>query len=377
MNIQMVDLKGQYLKIKEEVDSEIQKVIDGTAFINGPTVREFASDLAEYLGVNHVIPCANGTDALQIAMMAYGFERGSEILVPSWTYVATVEVIALLGYKPVFVEVNPDTFNIDLDDMEKKITDRTVAIVPVHLYGQCADMEALLAIAKSYELVVMEDTAQALGADYQFSDGRTAKAGTIGELGTTSFFPSKNLGCFGDGGALMCNDDDLAKQLRMIANHGQSRKYYNDTIGVNSRLDTIQAAILKVKLRHLDSYAAARNDAANFYDKRLGALDGVTVPERAQNSSHVFHQYTTKLASGIDRDLLKQKLQERGIPSMIYYPVPNHLQEAYAYFGYKEGDMPVTESLSKCVLSLPIHTEMTEEIQQHIIRNFEECLGEL
>lgn len=365
------------MKIKDEVDAEMQKVIDQTAFINGPMVKEFATDLSEYLGAQHVIPCANGTDALQIAMMVYGWEKDSEVLVPSWTYVATVEVIALLGLKPVFVEVDPETFNIDLQDLEKKITKKTVAIVPVHLYGQCAEMESIMTIANAHDLVVMEDTAQALGADYTFSNGTKVKAGTIGHIGTTSFFPSKNLGCFGDGGALMCNDDDLARQLRMIANHGQSKKYHNTTIGVNSRLDTLQAAVLKVKLKHLDEYAAARNAAATFYDEKLATMDHVTAPKRAAHSNHVFHQYTMKLDTNIDRDALKSKLQERGIPSMVYYPIPNHLQEAYAYFGYSEGDLPVTEALSSCVLSLPIHTEMTEEIQQYIIGNFEECLREL
>jgi UDP-2-acetamido-2-deoxy-ribo-hexuluronate aminotransferase len=374
MGIAMVDLKGQYEKIKAEVDQAIQQVIDGTAFINGPAVKSFAADLESYLEVDHVIPCANGTDALQIAMMALEIERGSEVLVPSWTYVATVEVIALLGYLPVFVEVEPDSFNIDIDDLRKKISSKSKAIAPVHLYGQCANMDEILEIARQFGLKVIEDTAQALGAKHISKAGVIKRAGTIGDIGTTSFFPSKNLGCFGDGGAIMTNDKELASKMRMIANHGQKRKYYNELAGVNSRLDTIQAAILSVKLKHLDEYAAARNQVADRYDEAFAMLDTVETPFRSSFSDHVFHQYTLKLAKGINRDMLQSDLKELGIPSMIYYPIPNHLQPAYSSFGYKKGDLLVTEGLSKRVLSLPIHTEMGNETQSVIIDGFKECL---
>jgi dTDP-4-amino-4,6-dideoxygalactose transaminase len=370
-DIQMVDLKGQYNKIKTEVLSEIEKVIDSSAFINGPAVKEFASDLEKYLGVKHVIPCANGTDALQIALMAYDFPKGSEILVPSWTYVATVEVIALLGYKPVFVEVDSESFNIDITDLKEKKTANTVAIVPVHLYGQCAAMEEIMDFARAENLVVMEDTAQALGAEYTFTSGKILKAGTISDVGTTSFFPSKNLGCFGDGGAIMTNDDDLAARLRMIANHGQRQKYVNESIGVNSRLDTLQAAILKVKLKHLDHYAMARNEVAKYYDEAFQGVEGITTPFRSAFSTHVFHQYTVKLPVDVDRDAFQSKLKEHGIPTMVYYPIPNHLQKAYSYFGNKKGDLPITEELSKRVISLPIHTEMQRETQDFIIKKIE------
>lgn len=365
MNIQMVDLKSQYLKIKDEVDKAVLNCIDSTAFINGPSVNEFVADLAKYVNSRHVIPCANGTDALQIAMMALGLKRGDEIIVPTFTYVATAEVIALLGLIPVLVDVHPDTFMLDIDDVAAKITDKTKAIVPVHLYGQCADMESLISLAKSRQLFIIEDTAQAIGASYTFSDGQTKKAGVMGDIGCTSFFPSKNLGCFGDGGAIFTSDDEYAKQIKMIANHGQERKYYHDVVGVNSRLDTLQAAILKVKLQHLDSYAISRNEAADFYDDNLSVLaEELTIPARVPNSTHVFHQYTLKIKNG-KRDQLKDFLQKNGIPTMIYYPLPLHFQKAYQ----QAGSFPVAEALCKEVLSLPMHTEMSEQELKFIVEN--------
>lgn len=363
----MVDLVGQYAKIKEEVKSEIDKVLESATFINGPVVHEFQANLEEYLGAKHVIPCANGTDALQIIMMAYDFPKGAEVLVPSFTYVATVEVIALLGFKPVFVEVYPDTFNIDIEDLESKITDKSVAIVPVHLYGQCADMDGLMEVAKKNKLKVFEDTAQAIGAEYTSADGKVFKAGTIGDAGATSFFPSKNLGAYGDGGTIMTNDDGLAAKLRMIVNHGQSKRYYHDSIGVNSRLDSMQAAVLKVKLKYLDGYNKARYQVASRYSEGFSKTDWITTPVESQFSTHVYHQYTLKLADGVDRNALVNHLAAHDTPAMIYYPVPNHLQKAYSYYGYKEGDMPNTEDLCSRVVSLPIHTEMTDEQQSFII----------
>lgn len=365
--IRMVDLVGQYNKIKEEVKSEIEKVLDSAAFINGPAVQDFQQSLEKYLDVKHVIPCANGTDALQCIMMAYGFPRGAEILVPSYTYVATVEVIALLGFKPVFVEVYPDTFNIDIEDLESKITDKSVAIVPVHLYGQCADMERVINVAKTHGLRFFEDTAQAIGAEYTFQNGSVSKAGTIGDAGATSFFPSKNLGAYGDGGAIMTNDDELAAKLRMIVNHGQSKRYYHDSIGVNSRLDSLQAAILNVKLKHLNEYNSARYEVASRYSESFAKTDWITPPVESNFTTHVYHQYTVKLEDGIDRDGLVNYLASFEIPSMIYYPVPNHLQKAYSYYGYKSGDFPVTEDLCSRVVSLPIHSEMSSEQQEYII----------
>ncbi|MFT6054717.1 MAG: dTDP-4-amino-4,6-dideoxygalactose transaminase [Roseivirga sp.] len=367
--IQMVDLIGQYAKIKEEVNIEINKVLENATFINGPSVHEFQKALEAYLGVKHVIPCANGTDALQVIMMAYDFPKGAEVIVPSFTYVATVEVIALLGLTPVFVEVYPDTFNIDIEDLKSKITDKTVAIAPVHLYGQCAHMELIMEISNKLGLKVFEDTAQAIGADYVFSDGRKAKAGTIGHAGATSFFPSKNLGAYGDGGAIMTNDDELAKKLRMIVNHGQSERYYHDSIGVNSRLDGIQAAILKVKLQHLDDYNEARQVVAKRYDEAFASTDEITTPITADYTNHVYHQYTVKLKDAPKREALNKFLAGKQIPSMIYYPVPNHLQKAYSYYGYKEGDMANTEDLCSRVISFPIHTEMEENQQNFIIDN--------
>lgn len=372
--IQMVDLKAQYKRIKHEVDQAIQEVIDTTAFINGPAVSRFQKELENYLSVKHVIPCANGTDALQIAMMALGFKPGDEVITASFTYVATAEVIALLGLKPVLVDVNPETFNIDPEAVEKAITPKTVAIVPVHLFGQCAPMEALLEIAQKHNIHLIEDTAQAIGSEYRFSDGRVQKAGTIGTIGATSFFPSKNLGCYGDGGALFTNNDELAAKVRMIANHGQSVRYYHDEVGVNSRLDTIQAAVLSVKLRELDQYAARRRALADAYDAAFGHSGKLITPVRAPFSTHVFHQYTLQ-THGVDRDAMKAFLEERGVPAMIYYPVPLHMQKAYIDPRYKEGDFPVTEQLCKTVISLPMHTEMQAEQLQHIIHTVNQFLN--
>lgn len=363
--IQMVDLKSQYEKIKTEVDAAIMQVIENTAFINGPEVKAFQAELEDYLKVKHVIPCANGTDALQIAMMALGLKPGDEVITANFTYVATAEVIALLGLTPVLVDVLPDTFDIDLAAVEKAITPKTKAIVPVHLFGQCADMEALMNLAKKHNLFVIEDTAQAIGADYTYSDGSKHKAGTMGTVGCTSFFPSKNLGCYGDGGAIYTNDDTLAKSIRMIANHGQSVQYYHDSIGVNSRLDSIQAAILRIKLRELDGYAKARNAAAAYYDKAFANHPKVKTPARAKNSTHVFHQYTLQL-KGVDRAALKDYLASKDIPAMIYYPVPLHLQKAYTDARYKAGDFPVTEQLCATVISLPMHTELDAETLKYI-----------
>lgn len=364
--IQMVDLKGQYEKIKDEVNQGIQDCIDATAFINGPAVMEFQKDFENYLQVKHVIPCANGTDALQIAMMALGLKPGDEVIVPAFTYVATAEVIGLLGLKPVMVDVDADTFNIEIEDLEKYVTANTKAIVPVHLYGQSADMEKVMKFAEKHNLFVIEDNAQAIGADYTFADGTSKKTGTIGHIGCTSFFPSKNLGCYGDGGALMTNDDELAAKIRMIANHGQEKKYYHKVLGCNSRLDTIQAAVLKVKLKHLDEYSAARNKMANYYDEHLKDIDAIEIPVRASDSNHVFHQYTLKIKNG-KRDDLQAYLKEKGIPSMIYYPLPLYRQEAFQQYVEDGFSHPVTEDLCKEVLSLPVHTEFDQEVQDYII----------
>ncbi len=367
----MVDLHTQYQRIKYEIDQAIQEVLDSTAFIQGEQVQQFAELLAKYNDVEYIIPCANGTDALQIAMMALDYKPGDEIILPVHTYVATAEVIALLGLTPVFTEVDGDTFNIDVNQLENKITARTKAIVPVHLYGQCADMEPLLNIARKHRLDVIEDAAQALGAVYTFSNGRQMRAGTMGTIGTTSFFPSKNLGCYGDGGALFARDEQLAKKIKMIANHGQIKKYQHDIIGINSRLDTLQAAILKVKLKYLDQYTEARNKAADFYSEQLKNLKGLQIPLRAKNSTHVFHQYTLKIGEG-RRDSLKKHLEDKGVPTMIYYPIPLHLQKAYRKEGIGEGSFPLTESLSREVLSLPIHTEMEEEQLYYIADSIKE-----
>ncbi len=366
MKIQMVDLKGQYLKIKEDVDISIQECINSTAFINGPAVKEFQQDFEKYLGVKHVIPCANGTDALQIAMMALNLQPGDEVICPAFTYVATAEVIGLLGLKPVMVDVNEDTFDIQLENLEKYLTAKTKAIVPVHLYGQSADMEKILEFAEEHNLFVIEDNAQAIGSDYTFSDGTVKKTGTIGHIGCTSFFPSKNLGCYGDGGALMTNDDDLAFKIRMIANHGQEKKYYHKVLGCNSRLDTIQAAVLKVKLKHLDEYSASRNRMADYYDTNLAGIAEIQTPKRAVNSTHVFHQYTLRVKNG-KRDELQKYLAEKNIPSMVYYPLPLYKQEAFLQYVGEGFNLPVTEQLCKEVISLPVHTEFDQEVLDIII----------
>lgn len=363
--IAMVDLKGQYEKIKPEIDQAISEVINSTAFINGPAVKAFQEDLETYLGVRHVIPCANGTDALQVAMMALGIQPGDEVITTNFTFIATAEVIALLGYTPVVVDVDPGTFNIDPQSVRNAITPRTRAIVPVHLFGQCADMDAMMEIAREFDLFVIEDACQAIGADYIFADGTRKKAGTIGHVGCTSFFPSKNLGCYGDGGAIFTNDDELAKQLRVVVNHGMTVRYYHDFIGVNSRLDSIQAAVLKVKLARLDAYAEARNHAATFYDNAFRGNPKLKIPARFPKSTHVFHQYTL-VTEGIDRSALQEFLSKKDVPAMIYYPVPLHLQKAYLDPRYKEGDFPVTEHLCQTVISLPMHTELDEEQLAHI-----------
>jgi len=359
--IRMVDLQGQYHKIKPEVDAAMAEVVENTQFIKGPQLKKFEDNLAKYLDVKHVIGCANGTDALQIAMMALGLEPGDEVITPVFTYAATVEVVALLRLVPVFVEVHADTFNINTDKIEAAITPKTKAIVPVHLYGQCADMEKILAIAKKHNLYVIEDAAQAIGADYTFSNGEKKKSGTMGTVGCTSFFPSKNLGCFGDGGAMFTNDDALAEKLKMVANHGQSVQYKFDEVGVNSRLDTLQAAVLDVKLKYLDEYADARRKCADFYDAAFTGIEGLATPVRSTFSTHVFHQYTLTLKKG-NRDELRKYLSDLGIPTMVYYPSPIHLQKAYNPLNlWKEGDFSLSENLCKTVVSLPIHTEFNEE----------------
>lgn len=366
--IQMVDLKRQYARIKAEVDEAIQGVITDAAFINGKPVENFSQHLAEYLGAKHVIPCANGTDALQIAMMALDLQPGDEVITPSFTYIATTEVIALLRLKPVFVDVDPDTFCIDPESIRKAITPRTKAIVPVHLYGQSADMEAILKIAEEHGLFVIEDNAQAIGATTRFSDGQTRKTGTMGHIGCTSFFPSKNLGCYGDGGALCTNDDQLASKIRMIANHGQSKRYYHDVVGCNSRLDTIQAAVLDIKLRQLDAYNEARRKAAAFYTQAFANNPAIKTPVIAENNTHVFHQYTLQL-NGVDRDGLVDYLATVGIPAMIYYPVPAHRQKMFSFLNLPSVDLPVTDLLTGKVISLPIHTELDQEQLDHIIHH--------
>jgi UDP-2-acetamido-2-deoxy-ribo-hexuluronate aminotransferase len=366
--IQMVDTKTQYQKIKPEVDKAVMDVMESTAFINGKAVQDFAAHLSSYMGTKHTIPCANGTDALQIAMMALGLEPGDEVITPSFTYIATTEVIALLRLTPVFVEVDADTFCMDPVALEKAITPKTKLIVPVHLYGQAAPMAEIMAIAKKYKLHVLEDNAQAIGCDYIFPDGTKKKTGTIGHIGSTSFYPSKNLGAFGDGGALFTDDDELAAKMRMIANHGQSKRYYHDVVGCNSRLDTIQAAILDIKLKHLDEYAAARKTVADFYDKAFAGNSKIKTPSRAAYSTHVFHQYTLVL-EGASRDGLNTFLAEKSIPSMIYYPVAGHKQKMFAHFKVDSQVMPVTDWLTERVISLPVHTEMDEEQLNFITSN--------
>ncbi len=370
MKIEMVDLKGQYAKIQHEIDEAVLNTIRDAAFINGPEVTEFTKNLSAYLNGAFVIPCANGTDALQIAMMALGLEPGDEIIVPSFTYVATAEVIGLLNLKPIMVDVDPIHFNITRKNFEQAITSKTKAIVPVHLFGQCADMEPILALAKEHNLFVIEDTAQAIGAVYTFKDGTQKQAGTMGDIGCTSFFPSKNLGCYGDGGAIYTNNPDLAEKIKMIANHGQVKKYVHKYVGVNSRLDTIQAAILNIKLKHLDAYSKARRDAADRYDTLLAGINELVTPVRAKNSTHVFHQYTMQVKNG-KRDALKKYLENAGIPAMVYYPVPLNEQEAYKTIGAVIGDLDTTEALCKSVLSLPMHTELTEAQQIFITEHIQ------
>lgn len=357
----MVDLKGQYQKIKNDVDASIAEVLDATTFINGPQVHRFQENLEAYLDVKHVIPCANGTDALQIAMMGLDLEPGDEVITADFTFAATVEVIALLKLTPVLVDVDPKTFNIDVDAIKKAITPKTKAIVPVHLFGQCANMEAIMEIAQAHNLFVIEDNAQAIGATYTYKDGRKTKVGTIGHVASTSFFPSKNLGCYGDGGAIFTNDDALAHTIRGIVNHGMYKRYHHDVVGVNSRLDSIQAAVLDVKLRYLDAYNAARLKAANAYDRAFEGHDRIVVPYReGSEDNHVFHQYTLKV-KGVNRDALVEHLNGKGIPCGVYYPIPLHLQKAYKDSRYKEEDFVVTNQLVKEVISLPMHTELDEE----------------
>ena len=373
-NLQMVDLKRQYHKIKPEIDAAIMNVVESTAYINGPDVNHFATELATYLGVKHVIPCANGTDALQIALMALGLQPGDEVITASYTYIATVEVVALLRLKPVFVDVDPDTFTMNIDGVKKAITSKTKAIIPVHLYGQSANMEPLMALAKEHNIPLIEDNAQAIGSSYTFSDGTTKKTGAMGLIGCTSFFPSKNLGGYGDGGAIFTSDDALAEQLKMIANHGQKTRYYHEMVGCNSRLDTIQAAILRIKLRHLDEYCNARRAAADYYDAAFKGHAGIVTPFRAPYTNHVFHQYTLQLKN-VNRDDVQKRLAEKNIPSMIYYPVPCHKQNMLKDYGVANTYLPVTDMLQDCVISLPMHTELTTEELSFITNGLLEIIG--
>lgn len=373
-NIQMVDLISQYNDIKEEVNRAIEGVLESATFINGPEVVAFQQELENYLKVKHVIPCANGTDALQIALMALDLQPGDEVITPSFTYIATTEVMALLGLKPVFVEVDPDTFCLKHADIEAAITPKTKAIVPVHLYGQAAPMNEIMAIANKHNLFVVEDNAQAIGCDYYHTDTEIAKTGTIGHIGCTSFFPSKNLGCYGDGGALCTNDDNLAAKIRMIANHGQSKRYYHDVVGCNSRLDSIQAAVLRVKLRKLNDYNDRRRRVADKYDAFLTQFPQVKTPVRALNSKHVFHQYTLQL-NGLDRDALQAYLASHNIPSMIYYPVPAHRQKMFSQFNSAATELPITDWLTERVISLPVHTEMEDEQQDYILEKIAEFIS--
>lgn len=372
-NIQMVDLKGQYTKIKEDVDKAILDVVESAAFIRGPEVKEFQSNLEKYLEVKHVIPCANGTDALQIALMALGLKPGDEVITSDFTFAATVEVIGLLQLKPVLVDVDSHTFCIDVEKIKKVITSKTKAIVPVHLFGQCANMEEIMEVAQQHNLFVVEDNAQAIGAEYTFDNGEVKKAGTIGHIGTTSFFPSKNLGCYGDGGALFTNDDKLAEICNSIVNHGMGERYYYERLGVNSRLDTIQAAILNVKLNFLDEYSKSRNIAAEYYDKAFENVEQIKTPVRNPKSTHVFHQYTL-VGCGVDHFELQNFLKERGIPCMIYYPVPLHTQEAYKTADMKDDDFEITNALCKSVFSLPMHTELKEEELKYITDSVKEFI---
>lgn len=367
----MVDLQKQYQDIKEEVDSAIQEVINNCTFINGPSVKQFQANLEKYLHVKHVIPCGNGTDGLQVSLMALDLQPGDEVITTTFTFIATAEVIALLKLTPVLVDVDPDTFNISISAVEKAVTNKTKAIIPVHLFGQCVDMESLMKIAEKHNLHIVEDACQAIGADYHFSNGEVKKAGTMGIIGCTSFFPSKNLGCYGDGGAVFTNDDILAKKLRGIVNHGMFVRYYHDIVGVNSRLDSIQAAILDVKLKRLDDYIKRRNAAASFYNQVFANHENIVIPQRHKKSTHVFHQYTLVLKN-VDRDKVVAYMKEQEIPVMIYYPVPLHLQKAYEYLSYKKGDLPVSEAFSESVISLPMHTELDDEqlnyITSHLLK---------
>lgn len=365
MNIQMVDLKGQYQKIKQEVDARVQGVIESAAFINGPEVKRFEAELAQYLNVKHVIPCANGTDALQVALMALGLKPGDEVITTTFTFIATAEVIALLGLKPVLVDCDEDTFLISTEAIENAITDKTKAIIPVHLFGQCSNMEEILSIAKKHQLFIVEDSAQSIGASFHFKDGTSMQSGTMGDFGCTSFFPSKNLGCYGDGGAIFTQDDELAEKARVIVNHGMKVRYYHDEIGVNSRLDSIQAAILSVKLQYLDLYNNNRRAAALHYDEAFRGVEQLSIPKRSIHSSHVFHQYTLKV-DGIDRNELQQYMMQNNVPAMIYYPVPLHQQKAYRDERYKDGDFPIAEKLSNSVISLPMHSELNKLQLNHI-----------
>ncbi|MBX9450126.1 MAG: DegT/DnrJ/EryC1/StrS family aminotransferase [Taibaiella sp.] len=376
-NLQMVDLKRQYHKIKDQIDTAITDVVESALFIGGPVVKGFSEELAQYLDVKHVIPCANGTDAIQIALMALGLQPGDEVITPSFTFVATVEVVGLLRLKPVFVDVDPENYNILPDAIRKAITPRTKAIIPVHLYGQSAPMEEILAIANEYHIPVIEDTAQAIGGTYTFSDGTRKKNGTIGTIGTTSFFPSKNLGCYGDGGAIFTNDDTLAEKLLMIANHGQKVRYYHEMVGMNSRLDAVQAAVLRIKLPLLDQYCDARRSAADYYDRAFANQPHIFPPKRETYAHHVFHQYTLRLSRDIDRDEVVKRLSDKGIPSMIYYPVPCHRQKMFEHLDIRVEDLTHTEMLNPSVISLPMHTELTDEELSFISNAFLQIINGL
>lgn len=374
--IKMVDLSSQYQRIRPEIDQAIEEVLISTQFIQGKEVKEFESELSDYLKVRGVVSCGNGTDALQIALMSLGLTPGDEIIIPVFTYIASAEVVALLNLKPVFVDVEEDYFGMAVDQLEAKITKRTRAIIVVHLFGQCSNMEVALEIAKKYDLFVIEDNAQAIGATYRFNNGTNSYSGTLGHIGCFSFFPSKNLGCFGDGGAIVSNDENLLMKIRMIANHGQKQKYHHDIIGCNSRLDTLQAAILRVKLKHLESYIESRNEVAKWYDNFFENIEEVVVPQRAPYSTHVFHQYTVQVKK-IDRNKIKELLRQEGIPSMVYYPMPLHLQGAFTYMEYERGDFPISEKLSGCVLSLPMHTELDYVQTQFIVQHISEVINQL
>lgn len=363
--IQMVDLQSQYQRIKPEIDAAWQNIMESCAFINGPAVKQFQSDLEQYLHVKHVIPCGNGTEAIQVALMALDLQPGDEVITTTFTFIATAEVIALLRLTPVLVDVNPDTYNIDIQAVEKAITAKTKAVVPVHLFGQCADMEPLLQLAEKHHLHVVEDACQAIGAQYTFADGATKMAGTMGIMGCTSFFPSKNLGCYGDGGAIFTNDDAMAAKLRGIVNHGMFVRYYHDMVGVNSRLDSLQAAVLDVKLKYLNQYIQSRQKAAAYYDEAFGENPHLIIPAKGKNTTHVFHQYTMRLQQ-TDRQKLVEYMAQQQIPVMIYYPVPLHMQKAYRDERYRQGDFPVSEQLCNEVISLPMHTELDEEQLQYI-----------